>query len=122
MKLIDIKNVGVIGGGLMGHGIAIQFARYGYKVNLNDTSEEKLKESLGDDPLICLATAHPAKFPEIIKQISKNKTLPKEAIHQSIENAKKRCQKGYTCDYTHLYKSLIHAMKTNWELHHKNIK
>ena len=83
---------------------------------------KKLKKSLGDDPLICLTTAHPAKFPEIIEQISKNKTLPKEATHPSIEDAKKRCQKGYTCDYTHLYESLINAMETNWELHHKNIQ
>lgn len=86
------------------------------------TAAKKLKKSLGDDPLICLTTAHPAKFPEIIEQISKNKTLPKEATHPSIEDAKTRCQKGYTCDYTHLYKSLINAMETNWELHHKNIK
>ena len=83
---------------------------------------KKLKETLKDDPLICLTTAHPAKFPEIIEQISKNKALPKEATHPSIEDAKKRCQKGYTCNYTHLYELLINAMETNWELHHKNIK
>ena len=53
MKLIDIKKIGVIGAGLMGHGIAIQFARYGYKVNLNDTSEEKLKESLDNIESTC---------------------------------------------------------------------
>jgi threonine synthase len=81
-----------------------------------------LKETLRDDPLICLATAHPAKFPKIIEQISKNKSLPKEATHSSIEDAKQRCQKGYTCDYTHLYESLINAMETNWELHNRNIK
>jgi len=81
----------------------------------------RLKEKLGDDPLICLATAHPAKFPEIIEKVSKNKSLPKNAIHPSIESAKLQCQKGYTCDYTHLYEFLKNVMETNWELHHSNI-
>lgn len=39
---IDIQSVTVVGGGLMGHGIAQDFATSGIPVNLWDTSEEKL--------------------------------------------------------------------------------
>lgn len=39
---IDIKSVAVVGGGLMGHGIAQDFATSGIPVNLWDTSKEKL--------------------------------------------------------------------------------
>ena len=73
MKLIDIKNVGVIGGGLMGHGIAIQFARYGYKVNLNDTSEEKLKESLVNIESTC-------------KTMSKTGIIKDDEVNKIISN------------------------------------
>ena len=73
MKLIDIKNVGVIGGGLMGHGIAIQFARYGYTVNLNDTSEEKLKESLDNILSTC-------------KTMSKSGIIKNDEINKIISN------------------------------------
>ena len=73
------------------------------------------KEKLGDNKLICLATAHPAKFPETIKKSLKVKALPEAAIHQSIELAKKQCQKGYTCDQSHLEEALRSAMESHWE-------
>jgi len=75
-----------------------------------------LKKQLGGKKLICLATAHPAKFPEIIKKALGTSKLPKAAMHYSIETAKKRCQKGYTFDYLHLEEALIHAMESNWDL------
>ena len=37
-----IRNVAVVGAGLMGHGIAQEFAVSGYRVSLNDMSEERL--------------------------------------------------------------------------------
>lgn len=40
-----IKNIGVIGAGTMGHGIALSFALYGYHVNLYDTSETALNKA-----------------------------------------------------------------------------
>lgn len=43
MEVNEIKNVGVIGAGLMGHGIAQEFALYGYKVNIFDANPEVLK-------------------------------------------------------------------------------
>jgi 3-hydroxybutyryl-CoA dehydrogenase len=38
----DIRSISVIGAGLMGHGIAQEFALAGMKVSLHDTSNEKL--------------------------------------------------------------------------------
>lgn len=77
---------------------------------------DRLKEQLGNEKLICLATAHPSKFPEIIKQALHTNILPKAATHPSIETAKQLCEKVYLCDHAHLEKALIHAMETNWDL------
>ena len=43
---IEIKSVTVVGGGLMGHGIAQDFATSGIPVKLWDTSEERLVISI----------------------------------------------------------------------------
>jgi 3-hydroxybutyryl-CoA dehydrogenase len=43
-----IKNISVIGAGLMGHGIAQIFALKGYRVTLMDVAEEMLSKALGD--------------------------------------------------------------------------
>ena len=77
---------------------------------------DSLKEQLGDHKLICFATAHPAKFPSTIQNALQVNTLPKSATHSSIEIAKKRCQKGYTCDQSYLEEALLDAMGCNWEL------
>lgn len=77
---------------------------------------DSLKEQLGDEKLICFATAHPSKFPEIIKKALHTSILPKAATHSSVETAKQLCEKVYLCDNTHLEKALIHAMETNWDL------
>lgn len=45
MNLSDIKSIAVIGAGLMGHGIAQEFSCAGYKVSLNDLTDEKLQEA-----------------------------------------------------------------------------
>jgi len=50
----------------------------------------KLVNNLGDKKLVCLATAHPAKFPEIIKKALHTDELPEQARHHSIELAKRR--------------------------------
>ncbi|HWR45521.1 3-hydroxyacyl-CoA dehydrogenase family protein [Sporomusa sp.] len=41
-----IKNIGVIGAGTMGHGIALSFALYGYDVTLYDAYEIQLKKAM----------------------------------------------------------------------------
>ena len=42
MNAGDIRKIGVVGAGLMGHGIALDFAIAGYDVHLHDLSEELL--------------------------------------------------------------------------------
>jgi len=77
---------------------------------------EHLKNQLGNYKLLCFATAHPSKFPEIIKKALHTKVLPKEATHLSIEKAKHRCEKMHLCDHKYLEEALKHAMETNWNL------
>lgn len=51
MNTSNIRSVAVIGAGLMGHGIAIEFALAGYDVRLHSRSEESLeraREMIGD--------------------------------------------------------------------------
>lgn len=79
-----------------------------------------LKNNLGNEKLICFATAHPSKFPEVIKKALHTDTLPKAATHTSIEKAKRLCEKVYLCDHSHLEDALIHAMETNWDLTKEN--
>lgn len=43
MEMDEIKNIGVVGAGLMGHGIAQEFAIHDYKVNIYDASTEALQ-------------------------------------------------------------------------------
>ena len=77
---------------------------------------DELRGQLGDEPLLCLATAHPAKFPEVIKEALGVKVLPEAAKHESIEEARKLCEKVHLCHYEHLEAALLHAMETNWDL------
>ena len=46
MNAQDIKTIGVIGAGLMGQGIALQFATAGYDVWLNDVSDDRLEQGM----------------------------------------------------------------------------
>ena len=46
MNLADIKRVGVIGGGTMGFGIAINFALWGYSTVIRDLSDEIREQSM----------------------------------------------------------------------------
>lgn len=46
VQMGQIENVAVIGAGLMGHGIALEFAAHGRSVVLNDVSEALLEEAL----------------------------------------------------------------------------
>jgi 3-hydroxybutyryl-CoA dehydrogenase len=46
VELADIRRIAVIGAGLMGHGIALEFAAAGYAVSLHDVSQAKLDEAM----------------------------------------------------------------------------
>lgn len=46
MRVDEIRRIAVIGAGLMGHGIAQEFAVAGYEVRLHDTSGENLERAM----------------------------------------------------------------------------
>ena len=46
---MEIKKVGVLGGGLMGHGIAQVAAQAGYDVVVREVDQGKLDKGLGED-------------------------------------------------------------------------
>ena len=46
MKADEIRQIAVVGAGLMGHGIAQEFALFGYDVRLHSRSEESLQKAL----------------------------------------------------------------------------
>ncbi len=46
MNVDEIHRIAVVGAGLMGHGIAQEFALAGYEVHLHDLTEEKLQQAL----------------------------------------------------------------------------
>ena len=48
MDAASITKIGVVGAGLMGHGIALQFALRGYDVMLNDLDDERLDDALAN--------------------------------------------------------------------------
>ena len=81
---------------------------------------EVLKDDLGDKKMICLATAHPAKFPEVTKAALELKTMPDAGKHDSIEKAKTQCEKVYLCDHSHLEEALLNVMEADWDLKHTN--
>jgi len=76
---------------------------------------DDLSVEIGDHKVLCLSTAHPAKFPEVLRKILQSEKLPKQATHPSIENAKTKCQRSYTSDCSHLEEALLSAMGNHWE-------
>ena len=60
---------------------------------------------------ICLATAHPAKFPDVIQQaLGPGTPLPEQAFHPSIESAKNSDETFESCDLDCLETFLIHRI------------
>lgn len=70
------------------------------------------KEQSNDAPILCLATAHPAKFPIAIKEaLGEKEQLPKAAKHFSVEAAKKYCEKTYTCHFENMRSAIPKIMR-----------
>src|SRR5512136_2723941 len=46
MDLSDVRNISVMGSGIMGHGIGQTFALGGYEVTLNDLNDELLNKAV----------------------------------------------------------------------------
>ena len=75
---------------------------------------DKLSSEFNSDTkVVCLATAHPAKFPNAIrKALALDGPLPEGAKHKSIEAAKDLFQRCRSCDCTQLTHALHHAMES----------
>lgn len=72
---------------------------------------EELAGSFPEDTkIVCLSTAHPSKFPDVVRKALGE--LPEQATHESLENARKLCQRVRRCDLNHLAPALKRAMLT----------
>lgn len=69
---LEIAHIAVIGAGLMGHGIAQEFATAGYEVHLHDVTDEKLE------------TAH-AQIEKNLGMLAKNALIAKEDIGSTLQ-------------------------------------
>ncbi len=75
-------------------------------------AEELSNTFANDAKVICLATAHPAKFPDVVRAaLGPDEVLPDGAIHPSIEAAKDLPSHEMSCDLAHLDGLLKDAMK-----------
>ncbi|MEE9334668.1 MAG: threonine synthase [Granulosicoccaceae bacterium] len=74
-----------------------------------------LKDTLPNQTtIVCLATAHPAKFPEITRTcLEAGSELPESAKHESLEQASKVCQQLRLCDLENLEFALVEAMTSH---------
>ena len=78
-KTDNIKNIAVIGAGLMGHGIAQEFACAGYRVHLHDITEQQLNNArvqIGKNLTLLAENA-------VIEEISISATL--QRIHTTTD-------------------------------------
>ena len=73
--------------------------------------QSKIPEST---PCVSVATAHPAKFPEVIKKaLDSVHTLPEAAFHPSLESAKQADVKMMTCNYKDLEQRLVEQIEAS---------
>ena len=72
-----------------------------------------LHQDLDNDvPVVCLATAHPAKFPAITrKALGSQNELPQQAVHHTLESAKSLPEKKLICDLENLEVYLSQQIK-----------
>ena len=72
-----------------------------------DVNKNKLKEHV---KTLYLATAHPAKFPAVIRQVFGKGDLPAASAHPALESVEKLCQKIYECDFKNMYEAVPKIM------------
>lgn len=74
---------------------------------------EELKDRLPESgKIICMATAHPAKFPDVMRKVLRLESgdLPEQATHPSLVKAGKVSQHLRTCNFENLEFALVDAM------------
>lgn len=87
MRLSQIKNISVIGAGIMGHGIGQTFALGGYDVILDDISDEILQKAIQQirsnlDTFVEIGITTPEAAKEALRKIKTTKDL-KEAVKEA---------------------------------------
>ncbi len=65
--------------------------------------------TLGEGPIVCLATAHPAKFPETT-QLALG-FIPPAGTHPSLTENKRACERKYVCDYGDMWGEVPKVMR-----------
>ena len=73
------------------------------------SSAKKLKPELTVTKTLCLATAHPAKFPDVTMEALGS--MPDSGKHDSIESAKEFCQRIYTCSFQDMHVVIPNTMR-----------
>lgn len=95
------------------------FQRTGYLLDPHGAvavagAEQVREKFAGDIAWVSVATAHPAKFPEVIKQMMPaGRQLPEAALHPSIEMAKHAGPKVSTCRLEELEHRLQDEIETS---------
>lgn len=76
-----------------------------------------LKDEIPDDmPVLCLATAHPAKFPGALSEIFNDTRYLDHVRHDSIDDAGKYLKHCYECDLNQLYSALSYSLEARANL------
>ncbi len=87
MELSQIKNILVVGSGIMGHGIGQTFALGGYEVTLNDISDDLLERAIRQirsnlDTFVEFGITTPERAKEALSRIKTSRNL-KAAVRES---------------------------------------
>ena len=79
-----------------------------------ETAREGGIDSGAGQPLVCLTTAHPAKFPDVIKKaLNAENGLPRAACHDTIEQARRLDESFQRCDISELERFLIRDIENH---------
>jgi threonine synthase len=60
-------------------------------------------------PIVCLATAHPAKFPETVRLAIGD--LPPAGKHHSLEAERAACERKYVCESADMHRAVPEVMR-----------
>ncbi len=86
MKAEDIRNITLLGAGMIGHGLALHFAKAGYQVSLYSRTQQTLDKAVeGVRSNLSLLLQKPAGSDEIEKVIGRIK--PTTDLAQAVANA-----------------------------------
>ena len=73
------------------------------------TAARHHRGSISPGPIVCLATAHPAKFPKTTKLAIGE--IPAVGKHASVENARRACERKYCCEHDTMKTTVPETMR-----------